>query len=185
MRGMEDPQPGQPTTPPLAIIVSRYHGAITSRLLDGAIDRYRMAGGRTEHLSVIDAPGAFELPVLASAAARSTLYAGVVALGCIIKGETSHDRVIAGAVAEGLTRVSLDTGKPVGLGLLTVDTEAQAMARAGGDAGNKGEEAMMAVLDVLASLHVIGEAERAGEPGRARRTLFRTIAALGAHGAQA
>ncbi len=185
MARMEDAHPGQPPVPPLAIIVSRYHGAITSRLLDGAVDRYRLAGGQPGQLSIVDAPGAFELPVLAAAAARTTLYAGVVALGCIIKGETSHDRVIAEAVTQSLARISIESGKPLGLGVLTVENEGQALARAGGEAGNKGEEAMLAVLDVLAALRVIDAAEHAHNPGLARRTLFRTIASVGAHGAQA
>jgi len=138
--------------PAVAIVVSRYNPEIAGALLDGAVGAYRAAGGDGAHLRIIEAPGAFELPVLAGAAAASGRFGAVVALGCVIRGETRHDEVIAHAVAGGLTRVGLDTGVPVGLGLLTVNDEAQAWARAGGPLGNKGSEAMEAALWAWRSL---------------------------------
>jgi 6,7-dimethyl-8-ribityllumazine synthase len=137
--------------PIVAVVVSRYNASITDRLRDGAVSEYasRVGGSPPE---IIAAPGSFELPALALAAARSGKFAGVVAIGCLIKGETSHDRHIAQAVAHGLVSVTLATGVPVAFGVLTVDTPEQAHARAGGDKGNKGQEAMAAVLDTIAEI---------------------------------
>lgn len=147
-------KPARRRTDDVAIVVSRYNATITDRLLDGALSCYaqRFPSGRAD---VIDAPGAFELPVLAAAAARTGRYAGVLALGCVIRGETSHDRYIAHAVADGLTRIGLDTGIPAAFGVLTVDTNDQAHARAGGSKGNKGEESMSALLETIASLRAV------------------------------
>jgi 6,7-dimethyl-8-ribityllumazine synthase len=136
----------------IAIIASTYHGDVTGALLEGARQAHRAAGGAPEDLRVIAAPGAFELPVLAAAAAARADIAGVVALGCVVRGETRHDRYICAAVAAELARLAVDRGKPVGFGVLTVETMRQARARAGGKAGNKGAEAMEAVLRALAAL---------------------------------
>jgi 6,7-dimethyl-8-ribityllumazine synthase len=104
---------------------------------------------------VIEAPGSYELPALSLAAAARG-YDGVVALGCIIKGETIHDEVIAHAVAKGLIDVTMTTGVPVALGVLTVKTPRQAKERAGGKHGNKGQEAMTALLDTIRAVENIG-----------------------------
>lgn len=101
------------------------------------------------------AAGAFELPGLCLAAAESGRYQGVVALGCLIRGETRHDRYIADAVAHGLVQASLKTGIPIAFGVLTVESGKQARARSGGDKGNKGADAMGAVLDSIAELVAI------------------------------
>lgn len=138
--------------PPVAVVVSRYNASITDRLLDGAMLEYASHGGRGRDLLVIDAPGSFELPVLALAAAETQRFSGIVALGCIIKGETMHDRVIADAIARGLIDVTLATGVPVAFGVLTVDTPEQAEARAGGTHGNKGQEGMSALLDTIGAM---------------------------------
>lgn len=139
--------------PPIAIIVSRYNGTITGRLLSGAVRAYTRFGGRRSDLTIVDAPGAFEVPHLC--ALMLNVYPGdargVVAIGCIIKGETSHDAVLAHAVTGALADLSMgEQPRPVGLAVLAVDTIAQARARAGGVLGNKGEEAMTAVLQSLA-----------------------------------
>lgn len=142
--------------PPVAVVVSRYNASITDRLLDGAMLEYAGRGGRDRDLLVVDAPGAYELPAIALALAerdgKSDKVAGVVALGCIIKGETIHDRVIADAIAQGLVGVTLKTGVPVALGVITAESAEQAAARAGGEKGNKGREAMAAVLDTIGVL---------------------------------
>jgi 6,7-dimethyl-8-ribityllumazine synthase len=133
--------------PAVAVVVSRYNGTVTGRLLEGARRAFsRRAGGR---LTVIEVPGSFELPVVCRAAARTGCYDGVLALGCVIKGETIHDEVIAHAVAGALAQVSIETGVPVSLGVLTVRNTRQAMDRAGGRFGNKGEQAMEALLDAI------------------------------------
>lgn len=147
--------------PPVAIVVSRYNDAVTSALLQGAVAAYERAGGDAKHLGTIDAPGAFELTAICAAAARCGLYEGVVALGCVIAGQTRHDRYINDAVAHGITNITLETGVPVAFGLLTVETEAQARARSGGDKGNKGADAMVAVLETIAAIKAIDEAASA------------------------
>ena len=136
----------------MAVVVSRYNGSITSRLLQGAEDEYRRRAGSARGLKVVEAPGSYELPALALAAAKTGSFAAVVALGCLIRGETAHDRHIAGAVAKGLVDVTMLTGVPVAFGVLTVDTPGQAKARAGGKKGNKGAEAMAAALDTAAAI---------------------------------
>src|SRR6185295_13712659 len=114
--------------PPVAVVVSRYNASVTDRLLDGAMLEFASRSGRDRDLLVIDSPGRFELPALALAAARTESFAGVVALGCIIKGETIHDRVLADAIAKALLDVTIATGVPVAFGVLTVDTPSQAEA---------------------------------------------------------
>lgn len=141
---------GNAGLPQVAVVVSRYNTQITSALLEGAVRAYIERGGDPAHVHVFDAPGAFELPALALACAESHRYAGVVALGCLIRGETRHDRYIAEAVSHGLVSVTVATGVPVTFGVLTVDRPAQAKARAGGKKGNKGADAMHAALDTIA-----------------------------------
>jgi 6,7-dimethyl-8-ribityllumazine synthase len=139
----------------IAIIASRYHEAIIDRMLRGAIEAFAARGGAGADIVELPAPGAFELPVLAGEATRSGAFDAVVVLGCVVKGETRHDEVIADAVASALASLSAASGVPVGLGLLTVDTVAQAEARAGGDSGNKGQEAMDAALDAALAVRAI------------------------------
>lgn len=177
--------PTDQTPQPVAIIVSRYHAPITTRLLDGAVRAYTDTGGTRDQLAVVDAPGAFELPVLAAAAARSGIYRGVLTLGCIVRGQTSHDQHIASAIASGLTRIGIDTGVPVALGVLTVQTLDQARARAGGDKGDKGAEAMLALLDTIRSIRAIQRAASSGNPADATTNIDRVIAATGEHGERA
>ncbi len=136
----------------VAVVVSRYNGSITGKLLDGALAAYRDAGGDPAAVIVVDAPGAYELVALSNAAARTGRFAGVVALGCIIRGDTDHDRYIAGAVASGLAEVTVATGVPVAFGVLTVNTVRQARERAGGVHGNKGAEAMGALLSTIGAI---------------------------------
>lgn len=146
--------------PPVAIVVSRYNATITDALLAGAIDAYADAGGNRADLRIIDAPGAFEVVTLADHAAATGDFGGVVCLGCIIKGETKHDDYLAHAVTTGIVHVSLKHNLPVTNGVLTVNTPAQATARAGGKSrstrkDNKGAEAMSALLATLESISVL------------------------------
>lgn len=151
--GLMTPQPANAHTPRIAVVVSRYNATVTDRLLEGAIGE---AERRTGYITDIwHAPGSFELPTLADVALASGKYDGAVTLGCIIRGETTHDQHIANAVAQGVVEVSLKHGIPVTLGVLTVNTPEQASERAGGKHGNKGADAMGALLDVLS---VIGRA---------------------------
>jgi 6,7-dimethyl-8-ribityllumazine synthase len=139
----------------VALVVSRYHELITGKLLEGARACCREHGVRDDRVDVLWTPGAFELPVVAEAAAASGKYAVIVALGCVIRGETPHFDFVAGEAARGLGNVALAHQVPVGFGVLTVDTQDQADARAGGNAGNKGFEATEAALttaDLLTQL---------------------------------
>jgi len=153
---MPRPSPSRVPAPSVAIVVSRYNATVTDALLSGARAAYAERGGRDADLCVVDAPGAFELPALCNAAARTGRFAGVLALGCVIKGETSHDRYISHAVAQGLVNVTLNTDVPCALGVLTVDTPEQALERAGGVHGNKGVEAMGALLDTIGQIRALG-----------------------------
>ena len=140
----------------IGIAVSRYHHDITEALWKGAVDTFTGAGGSRADLDVVAAPGSFELTIVAQALAAREDLDGVVALGCIIRGETSHDRHLAGAIAGGLTRVALDARKPVAFGVLTCQSLHQARARAGGEHGNKGVEAMTAAIEAIRTLRALG-----------------------------
>jgi len=147
--------PRAPASRRVALVVSRYHELVTARLLDGARRCCREHGVAESAIDVLWTPGAFELPVVAEAAAASGRYGAIVALGCVIRGETPHFEYVAGEAARGLGNVALAHRVAVGFGVLTVETEAQAQARAGGAAGNKGYEAAEAALataDLLTQL---------------------------------
>ncbi len=152
--------------PRLAFVVSRYNATVTDRLLAGAVRGYTHAGGRVQDLYIAQAPGSFEIVTLAAAAARSGTVEGVLAIGCIIKGETRHDEFLGHAVTSGLAELSATpvpgpTGPrlvPVGLAVLTVNTPAQAEERAGGERGespNKGEEAVLALLQTIGEVRAM------------------------------
>ena len=130
----------------VAILVSRYNELVTARLLEGALACCRAAGVADTEIEVTWVPGAFELPVVAAAAAASGRYRCLVALGAVIRGETPHFEYVAGETTRGLGEIALRHTIPVGFGLLTVDTMQQATDRAGGAAGNKGYEAAEAAL---------------------------------------
>lgn len=161
----EKASPGGNIPGPCAIVVSRYNETVTSVMLDGAIGAYLDRGGDEARLAVLEAPGAYELVSIARAAAFSGVYRSVVCLGCVIKGETEHDRHIGNAVANGLAQISVATGVPVAFGVLTTNTNEQALARAGGAKGNKGAEAMGAVLDAADAIGVIEGVKAGGGEG--------------------
>jgi len=132
-----------------AIVASEYNSVIVDRLIAGA----RRALKDQEQVDLIRVPGSFEIPLAAKRAALSKKYDVVVALGCVLRGETPHFEYISRAVSNGLQRVALEAGIPVGFGVLTVDTVEQAMERSG-DSGNKGFEAAMAAFQMI---KVLGE----------------------------
>jgi 6,7-dimethyl-8-ribityllumazine synthase len=136
----------------VAIAVSRYNGEITSRLLDGALEALEEAGVARQAIEVMPVPGAFELPLAATALAKTRRYACVVALGCVIRGETPHFDYVAAEAASGVQLAALETGVPVSFGVLTCDTREQAEARAGGEHGNKGAEAVRSALEMADAL---------------------------------
>jgi 6,7-dimethyl-8-ribityllumazine synthase len=132
----------------VGIVVSRYNGEITNRLLDGAMAALEDAGVTRDRLDVMAVPGAFELPLGAMALAKTRRYSCVVAVGCVIRGDTPHFDYVCSEAASGLQLAGLETGVPVAFGVLTCDTEEQAEARAGGEHGNKGAEAARSALEM-------------------------------------
>jgi 6,7-dimethyl-8-ribityllumazine synthase len=127
----------------VAIVLSRFNGDITNRLLESAFGELDRAGVARDHVTVMPVPGAFELPVGAMALAKTRRYACIVALGCVIRGETAHFDYVAGEAASGLQLAALETGVPVAFGVLTTDTLEQAMARV-----DKGGEAVRTALEM-------------------------------------
>lgn len=123
--------------------------------MEGAAAAYVNRFGDADRVVFITAPGAFELGVIAAELAASGKFEAVVALGCIIRGETTHDQHLARSVTDSLMRIAIDHRVPVGLGVLTVNNAKQARDRAGGKFGNKGEEAMNAALDTLAVVRAV------------------------------
>jgi 6,7-dimethyl-8-ribityllumazine synthase len=142
----------------VAIVAARWHEVITSGLVAGA--ERALAEIRVEDLSVFRVPGAFELPLVAKALAHQR-YDAVVALGVVIRGGTPHFDFVAGSATDGLTRVALETGVPVGFGLLTCDTEAQALDRCGlpDSSEDKGREAAMAAVETALVLRRVRRGE--------------------------
>jgi len=139
-------------SPRIAVIVSRFNRAVTDNLLEGAKAAAKDAGVSIGAADVYPVPGAFELPLVAQAVARSGRYAGIVCLGAVIRGETPHFDYVCAEAAAGIQRVALEGGLPVAFGVLTTDTLEQAMARAGGDIGNKGREAGVTGRETLHQL---------------------------------
>ena len=129
-----------------AIAVARYNEHITQRLLTGALETLRAHGAADDAIDVFWVPGAFELPVVASRAAESKRYHAVICLGAVIRGETTHDQHINTAMSHYFAEIGVRTGVPVLFGVLTCDTLAQALHRAGGNAGTKGAECAEAAL---------------------------------------
>ena len=136
----------------VAITVGQFNGDITSRLLDGALEALAEAGVARDRIDVLPVPGAFELPLGAMALAKTRRYACVVALGCVIRGDTPHFEYVAAEAASGVQLAGLETGVPVAFGVLTCDSRRQAEERAGGEQGNKGAEAARSALEMADAL---------------------------------
>jgi 6,7-dimethyl-8-ribityllumazine synthase len=143
LRGRTDAPHGR-----FAIVVSRFNDLITDKLAAGAEACLRQHGVAAGDIDVISVPGAWEIPFATAEAARRGGYTAVVAVGCVIRGETPHFEYVAGGAATGLGRITLETGVPIGFGVLTTDDAEQALARAGGAQGNKGWEAALAALEL-------------------------------------
>jgi 6,7-dimethyl-8-ribityllumazine synthase len=127
----------------VGVVVSRFNGDISNRLLESALGALAAAGVPEERITVMPVPGAFELPIGAMALAKTRRYSCVVALGCVVRGETAHFEYVAGEAASGLQLAGLETGVPVAFGVLTVDTAEQAEARI-----DKGADAARAALEM-------------------------------------
>ena len=134
-----------------AVVVSRTNGLVTDRLLSGALEALARSGADDDAIAVFKVPGAFEVPAAARKALDTGRFDAVVALACVIRGETPHFDYIAAEVSRGLGALALERGVPVAFGVLTVDSLEQAMERVGGKAGHKGAEAASAAVE-MASL---------------------------------
>ena len=132
----------------IGIVVSQWNTDITSALLEGAKSTLTKAGVLEENIEVLNVPGSFELPWGARQLMKPGKKDAIICLGCIIQGETKHDEYIATAVANGLMQLGLMSGLPVIFGVLTTNTEEQALERAGGKHGNKGAEAAATALQM-------------------------------------
>ncbi len=141
----------------IAVAVSKFNENVTRRLLQGALGALRKCGVAEESVDVAWAPGAYDLPVIAQTLARTGRYDAVVCLGCVIRGETTHDRYVAYGATTGLIQVSLESSLPVTFGVLTTQTLEQAEARSGGAHGSKGEDAALAAVEMARVLRQIRE----------------------------
>lgn len=131
-----------------AILASRWNPRIVDALVDGARRTLVAHGVAAERIDVVRVPGAWELPLAAAQLAVAAGHAGIVALGCVVRGDTRHYEQVADGCAQGLMRVALDFRLPVGNGVLAVERHEDAQARADGAHGNKGEEAALAVIEM-------------------------------------
>ena len=131
-----------------ALVVSRFNSFITERLLDGALGALEAAGAPEKNIEVIRVPGSFEIPLTAKKLAEASRADAVIAIGCVLRGETAHFDYVAGEVARGVQLAQLDTGVPIIFCVLTCDTLEQAIDRAGLKGGNKGYEAGVAAVEM-------------------------------------
>ncbi|OLB23458.1 MAG: 6,7-dimethyl-8-ribityllumazine synthase [Actinobacteria bacterium 13_2_20CM_68_14] len=127
----------------VAVVVSRFNGEVTNKLLESALEELELAGVARDAVTVVQVPGAFELPLGAMALAKTRRYACIVALGCVIRGETPHFDYVAGEAASGLQLAALETGVPVSFGVLTLESADQADERVA-----KGAEAVRTALEM-------------------------------------
>ncbi|MBI1894131.1 MAG: 6,7-dimethyl-8-ribityllumazine synthase [Candidatus Rokubacteria bacterium] len=129
------------------LVVARFHEAISTRLLEGAVEALSRHGVREKDIRVVWVPGSFELPQVALTLARSRRYHALICLGVVIRGETPHWEHVARIAAEGISHVGLSTGIPTAFGVITAENQEQAWARSGGKV-NRGEEAALAALEM-------------------------------------
>ena len=138
-----------------AILVGRFNSFVVESLLQGAIDTLKRHGVSDDNITVVRAPGAWELPLVAKKLAASNKFDAIIALGAVIRGGTPHFDYVAGECAKGLGVVGLDAGIPVAFGVLTTDSIEQAIERSGTKAGNKGVDAAMTAIEMLSLLKAI------------------------------
>lgn len=138
------------------IVVGRWNSFVVEHLLEGALDTLRRHGVADKQVTIVRAPGAFEIPLVCKKVAEKGDADAIIALGAVIRGGTPHFEYVAGECTKGLAMVSMEHGIPVSFGVLTVDTIEQAVERSGTKAGNKGEEAAMSALEMVSLLGEIG-----------------------------
>ena len=133
----------------IGIVIARFNEFITSKLLDGAIDGLKRHGVSEENIDIAWVPGAFEVPLIADKMANRKKYDGIICLGSVIRGSTSHYDYVCNEVSKGIAHVSLNTGVPVTFGILTTENIEQAIERAGTKAGNKGFDCAVNVIEMV------------------------------------
>lgn len=133
----------------IGIVVSRFNEFITSKLLSGAEDTLHRHGANGDDITVAWVPGAFEIPLIAKKMAKSGKYDGIIALGAVIRGATSHYDYVCNEVSKGIALVNMETEVPTAFGVVTTENIEQAVERAGTKAGNKGSDAAMAVIEMV------------------------------------
>lgn len=131
-----------------AVVASRVNSIVTTPLLEGAVDVLVRHGAADSNITVIKVPGSFEIPFAVRKAAQSGKYSAVIAIGSVIRGQTSHFDFLASEVSSGLSSAAADTGVPVTDGVVTTDTLEQAIERAGGKVGNRGSEAALSAIEM-------------------------------------
>jgi 6,7-dimethyl-8-ribityllumazine synthase len=131
-----------------AIVVARFNSFITDRLLSGALDALKRSGAPKASIDIVKVPGSWELPLAAKTLAAANLYAAIIALGAVIRGDTPHFDHVANQASSGLAAVALEFGVPVAFGVLTTNTVEQAIDRAGGKSGNKGYDAAITAIEM-------------------------------------
>ena len=139
-----------------AITVGRFNSFVVESLLSGALDALKRHGVTDDNITIVRAPGAWELPLVAKKLIATGKYDAVIALGAVIRGGTPHFDFVAGECAKGLGVVSLDSEIPVSFGVLTVDSIEQAIERSGTKAGNKGADAAMVAIEMISLLKAVG-----------------------------
>ena len=135
-----------------ALVVGRWNSFVVEHLLEGAVDTLRRHGVDEKHITIVRAPGAFEIPLVCKKVAAKGEVDAIIALGAVIRGGTPHFEYVAGECTKGLAMVTMEYGVPVSFGVLTVDTIEHAVERSGTKAGNKGEEAAMSALEMVSLL---------------------------------
>lgn len=140
----------------IGIVAARFNDLITRRLLEGALDALRRHGGDENACEVAWVPGAWEIPIVAQAMARSGKFDAIVCLGCVIKGATDHYDYVCSQTSSGIMNAGLTSGIPIAMGVLTTDTLEQALERAGCKAGNKGADALLAAIETAQVLKSLG-----------------------------
>ena len=141
----------------IAIVSSRFNEEVTSKLLQGALEGLTLCNVRDEDVTIASVPGALELGLTAKALAETGKFDAIVCLGAVVKGETGHYDVVATQGTAALSRVSLDTGIPIGMGVITTNNMKQAMDRAGGKTGNKGSDAALVAVEMANLIRLIKE----------------------------
>jgi len=139
----------------IGIVVSRFNSEITEALLDGALKRLKELEFVNEHITVVWVPGAVEIPLMAQQLVKTDTYEAVICLGAVIRGETSHYDYVCQQVSHGCQKVALENQIPVIFGILTTETEEQALDRVGGKHGHKGEDAVNAAMEMVSVLRQI------------------------------